>query len=98
LSLSSLLPRCDPTFNDAAEFPLARTTALEAVLRGATLELAVFDDADLDMHEAGLLGLAAVPLAPLAEGLPLHGSFPLYNRRREVTGHVVVEVQVRRAG
>ena len=53
----------------------------------------MFDDADLEMEEAGLLGLAAVPLASLAEGVPLHGSFPLYNRQREVTGHVVVSVQ-----
>lgn len=59
----------------------------------AKLELTVFDDADLEMEEAGLVGLAAVPLASLAEGMPLHGSFPLYNRQREVTGHVVVSIE-----
>lgn len=48
------------------------------------MQVSVFDDADVDMEEAGLIGLAQIPLAPLADGVPLEGAFPLFNRHREV--------------
>lgn len=71
----------DVVLNDVKLFPLARTAALERRLEGATLQLSVFDDLDTDPSEAGLVGIAAVELRPLATGHPTDGVFTVFNRR-----------------
>eukprot|EP00976_Prorocentrum_cordatum_P016592 333784-Prorocentrum_minimum.AAC.2 len=44
------------------------------------------------MEEAGLVGLSVVPLAALAEGGSVEGTFPIFSRRREITGHVTLRI------
>jgi hypothetical protein len=47
-----------------------------ALLLLLLLQVAVFDDAEPD-PTAALLGFVSVPLAPLAEGVPVQGAYPL---------------------
>lgn len=82
----------DPVFSDVKKFRLARTAPLEKRLAAAKMELSVFDDADADLSEAGLIGIATVPLAALAEGRPIAGSYPVYNNRGDPVGNVTVQL------
>ena len=54
----------------------------------ALLQVAVFDDAEPE-PSAALLGLAAVPLAPLCEGVPVQGPFTLTHPTTGLTAGTV---------
>lgn len=40
-------------------------------------QVVVFDDAERSSSDASIIGIAAIPLAQLADGLPIEGTFPL---------------------
>jgi Ca2+-binding EF-hand superfamily protein len=82
----------NPEFHDAHEFPLARTAALERRLERAALEVIAFDDADMDLEGAGVIGIARVDLEPLSKGLPVQGAFPLFSQTREKRGTVYISI------
>jgi protein fantom len=68
----------DPVFNSSQPFPLTVDNRLLRLLRRERLELSVFDDNDRDSSDQGnngILGVALVPLAALAEGDPVDGVF-----------------------
>ncbi|WIA13452.1 hypothetical protein OEZ85_007032 [Tetradesmus obliquus] len=66
-----------PVFGDAASWGLLKCAAVEQALRQEQLQVAVFDDAVAG--PAALIGVATVPLASLAEGIPVEGTFCLTN-------------------
>lgn len=82
----------DPDFHDAHEFPLARTAALERRLERVALEVIAFDDADMDLEGAGVIGIARIDLEPLSKGVPVQGAFPLFSQTREKKGTVYISV------
>lgn len=82
----------NPDFNDVHEFPLVRTTDLETRLERSAMEVIAFDDADMDLEGAGVIGIARVDLGPLAKGLPVQGAYPLFSQTREKRGTVYVSV------
>ena len=81
-----------PQFGDSKLFPLARTDALARQLADLDLELSVFDDADSDAAEAGLVGMTALKLRPLAEGLPIEGEWTLFNRAKQPVGRISISI------
>ena len=81
-----------PDFNDCHEIPLARTAAVERRLERSAMEVICFDDADMDLEGAGVIGIARVDLEPLSKGLPVQGAFPLFSQTREPRGTVYVSV------
>jgi len=82
----------NPDFHDQHQFPLARTMALERRLERAALEVIAFDDADMDLEGAGVIGIARIDLEPLSKGLPVQGAFPLFSQMRERRGTVYVSI------
>ncbi|GFR44254.1 hypothetical protein Agub_g5456 [Astrephomene gubernaculifera] len=85
------LAGASPVFNDEAVWPIARTTALEADLRTRNLTLVVFDDAQSDDPLRAIVGVASVPLAGLASGVPVEGAFKLTNPvTRQPAGRLVL--------
>eukprot|EP00899_Mesostigma_viride_P011439 jgi/Mesvir1/20296/Mv19899-RA.2 len=85
----------DPVFDDDATFPLARTPALERKLQASRLELLVFDDNDSDLKDAGLIGSAIVALAPLADGFPIEGGYPIRDASGQVRGQLYLSISWR---
>ncbi|KAG2447989.1 hypothetical protein HYH02_007017 [Chlamydomonas schloesseri] len=80
-----------PVFNDEAVWPIARTPALEADLRTRHLQLVVFDDSQSDDPLRAIVGVASVPLAGLAQGVPVEGAFKLTNPvTRQPAGRLVL--------
>lgn len=70
-----------PTFADVRDYPLERSPAVLRRLQDTTLEIRVFDDADLDLETAGsLVGSGSVPLAPLSmAGGMVNARIPLFD-------------------
>ncbi|KAG2431181.1 hypothetical protein HXX76_009709 [Chlamydomonas incerta] len=80
-----------PVFNDEAVWPIARTPALEADLRTRHLQLVVFDDSQSDDPLRAIVGVASVPLAGLAQGVPVEGAFKITNPvTRQPAGRIVL--------
>ena len=82
----------DPDFNDVHDLPLRRTPEVEAGMAKSAMEIIAFDDADVDLEGAGVIGIARVDLAPLSKGEAVSGSFPLFSQTRELRGTVFVVV------
>ena len=79
-----------PSFNDEAVWPIARTPELEADLRTRHLQVVVFDAASDDPMRS-IIGTAHVPLAGLAQGVPVEGAFKLTNPvTRKPAGRIVI--------
>uniref|UniRef100_A0A061R9T6 Protein fantom n=1 Tax=Tetraselmis sp. GSL018 TaxID=582737 RepID=A0A061R9T6_9CHLO len=68
-----------PTFDDEMVIPIVRTRELETFFTRAELELEVFDDADRSTGDSSIIGVAALRLQELADGLPIEGTVPLYS-------------------
>lgn len=85
----------DVALNDVAEFPMARTTPLMERLRTYFMDICVFDDADSDLSEAGVVGIGKVSLENLADGLPVDGKVFIYalNDAERCTGSVSIEIR-----
>ena len=66
---------------DVRDYPLERSPAVLRRLQDTTLEIRVFDDADLDLETAGsLVGSGSVPLAPLSmAGGMVNARIPLFD-------------------
>ncbi|KXZ46909.1 hypothetical protein GPECTOR_39g403 [Gonium pectorale] len=80
-----------PVFNDEAVWPIARTPALEADFKTRTMDLVVFDDAQSDDPIRSLIGVASIPLAALASGVPVEGAFKVTHPvTRQAAGRVVL--------
>jgi len=75
--------------DDVQEVSLLRTPDVNAFLRSHPLVVEMYDDSQ--EGELGVLGRATVPLADLAEGVPVDGRFPVHHPRTgEVSGWVSV--------
>ena len=82
----------NPDFEDSHDMPLERTKEVEARLETASMEIVAFDDADVDLEGAGVIGIARIDLEPLSKGLPVQGAFPLFSQSREKKGTVYVSL------
>tara|TARA_B110000977_G_scaffold136810_1_gene173758 strand:- start:23770 stop:29397 length:5628 start_codon:yes stop_codon:yes gene_type:complete len=82
----------NPDFNDVHDLPLKRTPEVEAKMVKSAMEIIAFDDADVDLEGAGVIGIGRVDLEPLSKGMPVTGSFPLFSQSRERRGTVFVSV------
>lgn len=69
----------NPVFNDEEVWPIARTAVLEADLKTRHMPLVVFDDAQGDDPMRAIVGVASIPMASLAAGVPVEGAFKLTN-------------------
>lgn len=77
--VSRVLHGTNPVFRDEAAWLLARTPDLEASFRTREMEFVVFDDAGGEDPLRCIIGIAFVPLAALAQGMPVEGAFRLVN-------------------
>ena len=69
----------------------ARTPELEASFKTREMQFMVFDDSAGDDPARGIIGVAFVPLAELAKGLPVEGAFRLINPvTRQEAGQLVL--------
>ena len=82
----------NPDFEDSHDMPLERTKEVDARLETASMEIVAFDDADVDLEGAGVIGIARIDLEPLSKGLPVQGAFPLFSQSREKKGTVYVSL------
>jgi len=67
----------DPKFGYTANIPVHRDAEFEASLREKVLRVSVFDDADTNLEDAGLIGVANIPLAMLGENMSIDSKFPV---------------------
>ncbi|EFJ46513.1 hypothetical protein VOLCADRAFT_118102 [Volvox carteri f. nagariensis] len=86
-----ILAGTSPVFNDEAVWPITRTPELEADLLRRHLSVVVFDDAQGDDPLRAIVGVASIPMASLASGIPVEGAFKLTNPvNRKPAGRMVL--------
>ncbi|XP_064640394.1 protein fantom-like isoform X3 [Lineus longissimus] len=81
----------NPEFNDHKSYPIPMTVDLDKYLKGQSLMVYVFDDTDPE--EAAYLGVATVPLLPLAHDKTVKGTFELRQADGSVNGSVDVQLK-----
>ncbi|XP_052231915.1 protein fantom-like isoform X2 [Dreissena polymorpha] len=81
----------NPEFNDHKTYPVPMTSDLDQYLKTMPLKIFVFDDTDPE--QAAYLGIADIPLIPLAHDKGVQGIFEL----RAANGHIngTIEVELR---
>ncbi len=80
----------NPEFNDHKTFHVPMTADLDKYLKAQAIQLYVFDDAD--PSDAEYIGLATIPLLPLAHDKSIQGNFEL-KKNEGVTGTVEVSLK-----
>ncbi|KAK2146667.1 hypothetical protein LSH36_590g01020 [Paralvinella palmiformis] len=81
----------NPEYNDHKNFPVPMTADLDKYLRSQSLQVFAFDD--IDPEDTYYLGLAKIPLLPLAHNKPIKGIFELFNAQGEQSGTVEVSIK-----
>eukprot|EP00798_Chlamydomonas_sp_ICE-L_P022119 gene22119-29179_t len=80
-----------PVFNDEANWLIARTPDIEANFKTREMEFVVFDDSGGDDPLRCIIGTAFVPLAALAQGMPVEAVFRLVNPvSKKPAGKIVI--------
>ncbi|XP_035828549.1 protein fantom isoform X2 [Aplysia californica] len=82
----------NPEFNDHKIYSVPVTFELDQYLRTAKLQIYVFDDTDPEVE--AYLGVAEIPLLPLAHDKPVSGDFQLTRGTGKVPAGVI-EVEMR---
>ena len=67
----------DPKFGYTANIPVHRDAVFESSLKDKFLSVSVFDDADTNLEDAGLIGMAKIPLSMLGENMSIESKFPI---------------------
>lgn len=81
----------NPEFNDHKTFPVPMTSDLDNYLKTMPLKIFVFDDTDPE--QTSYLGIADIPLIPLAHDKGVAGVFELKGADGRVNGCVEVELR-----
>uniref|UniRef100_A0A915LDX7 C2 domain-containing protein n=1 Tax=Romanomermis culicivorax TaxID=13658 RepID=A0A915LDX7_ROMCU len=77
----------DPEFEDHKFFPIKvgeKVTEVE-LLKNYTLKFYIFDDSTINEKDS-LLGVVSVDMSPLAENMPIRGSFPVKDVNNQESG------------
>ncbi|RUS82637.1 hypothetical protein EGW08_009590 [Elysia chlorotica] len=82
----------DPEFNDHKIYSVPVTFELDQYIRTAKLQMFVFDDTDPELDS--YLGVAEVPLLPLAHDSPVTGQFQLTRGQGKIVAGVI-EVELK---
>ncbi|GFN89784.1 protein fantom [Plakobranchus ocellatus] len=82
----------DPEFNDHKIYSVPVTFQLDQYIRTAKLQMFVFDDTDPELE--AYLGVAEIPLLPLAHNSPVTGQFQLTRGQGKVAAGVI-EVELK---
>lgn len=82
----------DPEFNDHKIYSVPVTFQLDQYIRTAKLQMFVFDDTDPELDS--YLGVAEVPLLPLAHNSPVAGQFELTRSQGKIAAGVI-EVELK---
>ncbi|XP_046328975.2 protein fantom-like isoform X4 [Haliotis rufescens] len=89
---SMILPNTNnPEFNDHKTYPVPMTSDLDQYLRTVHLNVYVFDDTDPD--DTAYLGLAQIPLIPLAHDKGVSGVFELKRADGKTNGCINLELR-----
>ncbi|XP_062566792.1 protein fantom-like [Saccostrea cucullata] len=81
----------NPEFNDHKTYPVPMTADLDQFLKTTPLKVFVFDD--LDPEQASYIGIADVPLIPLAHNKAVKGLFELKAANGRVSGTIEMELR-----
>ncbi|XP_074644933.1 protein fantom-like isoform X2 [Tubulanus polymorphus] len=79
-----------PEFNDQRTYPVPMTLQLDKYLKSQSLEVYIFDDTDPD--ETSFLGVARVPLLPLAHDKAIRGTFELKSPDGSTNGTIDIQL------
>ncbi|KAK3603408.1 hypothetical protein CHS0354_009388 [Potamilus streckersoni] len=81
----------NPEFNDHRTFPVPMLEELDTYLKTVPLKIFVFDDTDPE--QTAYLGIADIPLIPLAHDKGVTGMFELKGPNGKVNGTIEVELR-----
>ncbi|KAL3860281.1 hypothetical protein ACJMK2_010423 [Sinanodonta woodiana] len=81
----------NPEFNDHRTFPVPMLEELDTYLKTVPLKIFVFDDTDPE--QTAYLGIADIPLIPLAHDKGVTGIFELKGPNGKVNGTIEVELR-----
>ncbi|XP_048736763.2 protein fantom-like isoform X2 [Ostrea edulis] len=81
----------NPEFNDHKTFPVPMTADLDQFLKTTPLRVFVFDD--VDPEQASYIGIADVPLIPLAHNKAIKGLFELKAANGRISGTIELELR-----
>ncbi|KAL4234620.1 Protein fantom [Mactra antiquata] len=81
----------NPEFNDHKTYPVPMTGDLDQYLKTMPLKIFVFDDTDPE--QTAYLGIADIPLIPLAHDKGVTGIFELKGAHGQINGCVEVELR-----
>ncbi|XP_021379190.1 protein fantom-like isoform X5 [Mizuhopecten yessoensis] len=81
----------NPEYNDHMTYPVPMTKELDHYLKTFQLKVFVFDDTDPE--QTAYLGIADVPLIPLAHNKSIQGIFELKGANSKINGTVEMELR-----
>uniref|UniRef100_K1QMS1 Protein fantom n=1 Tax=Magallana gigas TaxID=29159 RepID=K1QMS1_MAGGI len=81
----------NPEFNDHKTYPVPMTSDLDQFLKTTPLKVFVFDDTDPE--QASYIGIADIPLIPLAHNKAVKGLFELKAANGRVSGTIELEMR-----
>ncbi|WAR12637.1 FTM-like protein, partial [Mya arenaria] len=81
----------NPEFNDHKTYPVPMTADLDQYLKTMPLKIFIFDDTDPE--QTSYLGIADIPLIPLAHDKGVSGIFELRGANGHINGTVEVELR-----
>ncbi|CAD5117963.1 DgyrCDS6705 [Dimorphilus gyrociliatus] len=85
----------DPQFNDNKSYPITMTSDMDSYLRKSNLSCYIFDETDPE--ETEYLGIAKIPLLPLANDKPIQGIFEIIKKDGSTNGYLDVSLKWRNA-